>query len=407
MDIRALISERFGGATFGIDTGEYKFGKIKTAKEAAMAANPDLPIIDMGIGEPDGMADQRIIDQLYAEAKKYENRVYADNSGVAFKTAAGNYIKNRIGVDGIDSVTEISHAVGSKNVFAFLPAAFINSDDYALVTSPGYPVLGFHTEWMGGKIYELPLKEENHFLPDLKAVPEEIAQKAKLLYLNYPNNPTGAVATVDFYKEAIAFAKQHNIVIVADAAYIDLAFDQKPLSFLSVDGAKEVGIEVYSMSKSFNMTGWRLAFVAGNRLVLDLFKHAKDNYDSGQFLAIQNAAIFGLENPSITEDIKNKYYRRHESLVTILKKHGFDAKIPGGTFYLYLKTPKGVKDGPRFNSGEDFCQFMIRKLHISTVPWDEQGNFIRFSVTFETGNTTEAAVFKELDRRLSEVTFEF
>ncbi|MBN2693656.1 LL-diaminopimelate aminotransferase [bacterium] len=407
MNIYKLISKRFGGEEFGKNSGEYKFGKIKSAKEEAMRRSPEIPIIDLGIGEPDGMPEQPIIDKLYEESMVYSNRGYADNGCEEFKIAAIKYMKDVYGVDGLDLSKEITHAIGSKNAFAFFPAAFIDTDDYALITSPGYPVLGAHTEWMGGKVYPLPLLEENSFLPDLDNIPQDVLDRAKILYLNYPNNPTGAIATKEFYKKVVKFAKENNVFVIADAAYGDLQFVGETLSFLSIEGAKEVGVEVHSLSKAFNMTGWRLAFVVGNSLGLDLFKHSKNNYDSGQFLAIQKAGVFALQHPEFTKPIREKYLRRHKKLVEILKSIGFDAKVPGGTFFLYLPIPKGVKDGITFNSGEDFCQYLIKELHISSVPWDEEGAFIRFSVTFETQNRTEDDVFTELKRRLESVSFYF
>jgi len=407
MNIRKLISKRFGGETFGTATGEYKFGKIKSAKEQAMKENPDLPIIDLGIGEPDGMADQGIIDELYKQAMIYENRGYADNGCEEYKEAAVKYMEKIYKVKGLDIKTEVTHAIGGKNAFAFLPAALINEGDYALITSPGYPVLGIHTEWMGGKVYPLPLKEENNFLPELDKIPQEILKKSKMLYINYPNNPTGAVATREFYEKVIDFAKRNNIIVVSDPAYGTLQFEGEPLSILSIDGAKDVAIEVHSMSKSFNMTGWRLAFVVGNKLLLDLFKHSKNNYDSGQFLAIQKAGIYALEHPEITEEIKKKYHRRHKKLVKLLNNIGFKAKMPGGTFFLYVRIPKSTKDGIVFKNAEEFSQYLIKKLHISSVPWDDQGPFIRFSVTFELQGKTEDEIFEELKRRLTSVEFEF
>ncbi len=407
MNIYKLISKRFGGEEFGKNSGEYKFGKIKSAKEEAMRKNPNIPIIDLGIGEPDGMPEQTIIDTLYKESMVYSNRGYADNGCEEFKVAAIQYIKDVYGVEGIDLSKEITHAIGSKNAFAFFPVAFIDEGDYALITSPGYPVLGAHTEWMGGKIYPLPLTENNSFLPDLDSIPQNVLDRAKILYLNYPNNPTGAVATREFYKKVVQFAKENNIFVIADAAYGDLQFVGDPLSFLSIEGAKEVGVEVHSLSKAFNMTGWRLAFVVGNSLGLDLFKHSKNNYDSGQFLAIQKAGVFALQHPEYTKPIREKYLRRHKKLVEILKSIGFDAKMPSGTFFLYIPIPKGVKNGVTFNSGEDFCQYLIKELHISSVPWDEEGAFIRFSVTFETQNRTEEEIFDELRKRLESVSFYF
>ena len=175
------------------------------------------------------------------------------------------------------------------------------------MTVPGYPVLGSQAKGLGGEVYNLPLKAENNFLPNLDSIPEDILKRAKILVLNYPNNPTGACATQDFFKKVVDFAKKNNIIVVQDAAYAALVYGQKPLSFLSIDGAKRCGVEVHSLSKAYNMTGWRLAFITGNPLIIKGFATVKDNNDSGQFKAIQKAGVVALDNPSITEEIKAKY----------------------------------------------------------------------------------------------------
>jgi len=300
--IQEMFAERIGGNQFGKDTNIYKFEKIKRAKRAAMEASPDVEMIDMGVGEPDWMAEPEVVEVLYKEAKNWENRGYTDNGVQAFKDAAARYMDNVFGVKGLDAVNEINHGIGSKPVLALLPMAFINPGDITIMTTPGYPLLGSTTKGLGGEVVNLPLLEENDFLPDLDALTDDEKRRAKILCLNYPNNPTGAVATEAFYKKAIAFAKEHDVVIISDEAYAALMFDgEKPLSFLSVEGAKDVGIAIQSLSKAYNMTGWRLAFVAGNELVVKAFAAVKDNNDSGQFAAIQHAGVYCLDHPEITE----------------------------------------------------------------------------------------------------------
>jgi LL-diaminopimelate aminotransferase len=407
--IQGLFAERIGGADYGKDTEIYKFEKIKRAKIAAKKEHPDIELIDMGVGEPDEMADSGIVAKLAEEAAKPENRGYADNGIFEFKEAAAKYLKNVFGVDGIDPATEVNHTIGIKPALAMLPTCFINPGDVTLMTVPGYPIMGTHTKYLGGEVYNIPLVKENHFLPDLSSIPADILQRAKLMYLNYPNNPTGASATKEFFREVVEFAKANRIIIVHDAPYAALTFDgEKPLSFLSVPGAKEVGVELHSLSKSYNMTGWRIGFIAGNPLVVKAFSDVKDNNDSGQFIAIQKAAIYGLEHPEITEKIAEKYSRRHEMLVATLKELGFHAEKPKASFYLYVEAPKGIKGGPRFATAEDFSQYLIREKLISTVPWDDAGRFIRLSVTFAAkGVEQERAVMDEIKRRLSDVEFEF
>ncbi|MBN2221484.1 MAG: LL-diaminopimelate aminotransferase [Vallitaleaceae bacterium] len=407
--IQELIAERIGGNKFGKSTVLYKFEKIKRAKAAAMEQYPDMEIIDLGVGEPDAMADAGVISTLAQEANKWENRNYADNGIAEFKIAAANYLERVYEVSGIDPNHEVVHAIGSKPALAMMAQAFINPGDITLMTVPGYPVMATMTSWLGGEVYHMPLTKENKFLPDLDSIPEEIVKRAKLLYLNYPNNPTGATATKAFFKKAIKFAKENQIIIVHDAAYAALTFDgNKPLSFLSVPGAKSVGVEIHSLSKAFNMTGWRMAFVAGNKKIVAAFAAVKDNNDSGQFKAIQHASIYALNHPEITEMTSLKYSRRHDLLVKTLQNVGFTVQKPKGSFYLYVEIPKGVKNGPTFQNAEDFSQFMIKEKLISTVPWDDAGNFVRFSVTFLAVNEfEEIQVMEELARRLSDVEFIF
>lgn len=406
--IQSLFAGRIGGSMFGMDTKIYKFEKIKRAKRAALAANPGAELIDFGVGEPDEMAFPGIVKKLQKEAEKPANRGYADNGIAEFKEAAARYLAKVYKVRGIDPDTEVLHGIGSKPVLAMFPAVFINPGDVTLMTAPGYPVMATHTRWYGGEVHILPLVQANGFLPDLDAIPADIRRRAKLLYLNYPNNPTGAGATKAFFEKVVKFAKENNVIVVHDAAYAALMYKAKPLSFLSVAGAKDVGVEIHSLSKAFNMTGWRLAFVAGNARIIAGYGHVKDNYDSGQFKAIQQAGVYALDHPDITDKIKAKYERRLTSLVATLREMGFDARMPAGTFYLYVKMPKGVKNGRRFANADEFSEFLITEKLISTVPWDDAGSYIRFSATFESkGLADEKRVLKEFKKRMSGLQFEF
>src|SRR5262245_43469311 len=258
---QTLFADRIGGAHYGKGTEIYKFEKIKRAKRAVLQAHPQRQVLDFGIGENDDMADPLVRDALKREADRLENRGYADNGIPAFKDAAAAFMQRVFGV-ALDPATEVNHAIGSKPALAMLPAAFINPGDVTLMTVPGYPVAGTHTKYYGGEVYNLPLLEGNGFYPDLGAIPADVRRRAKLLVINYPNSPTGVVATRDVYRKVIDFALTHRIVVVQDAAHILLTYDGPPLSFLQVDGAKEVGVEIHSMSKGFNMIGWRMAFVA-------------------------------------------------------------------------------------------------------------------------------------------------
>jgi len=345
--IQNLFAERIGGKQYGKSTAIYKFAKIKAAKRAALAANPGAEIIDMGVGEPDEMAFPEVVTELHKEAQKPENRGYADNGDAVLKEAAARYLDRVCGVRGINPETEVIHSIGSKAALSILPAVLINPGDYVLMTTPGYPVFGTHARYYGGLVHNLPLTEANRFLPDLDSIPSEVLSKAKVLVINYPNNPTGASATPEFFAKVVEFARRNRIVVVHDAAYAALVFEGKPLSFLATPGAKEVGIELHSTSKSFNMTGWRCGIVAGNELLVKAYGDVKDNSDSGQFLAIQHAAAFCFDHPEITQKIAAKYSRRMDALVQALRSTVFDATKPKGSFFLYVKAPKaGVgKDG--------------------------------------------------------------
>jgi LL-diaminopimelate aminotransferase len=396
--IQGLFAERIGGKQYGKSNAIYKFEKIKRAKKAAKEANPDVDLIDMGVGEPDEMAFPVVVKALQDAAARPEYRGYADNGGDEFKMAASRYLSEVFGVKDIDPKTEVVHSIGSKTALTMIPACFVNPGDFVLMTVPGYPVLGTHTKYLGGQVYNMPLEKKNDFLPDLDAVPTDVLAKAKIMVLNYPN-------------KAVAFAKANNLIIVQDAAYASLIFEGKPLSILKVAGAKDVAIELHSLSKSYNMTGWRIGFVVGNALIVKAYADMKDNSDSGQFLAIQKAASVALANPDITESIAKKYSRRMDLLVNVLNQQGFEATKPQGSFFLYVAAPKSATTADKtitFETGEAFSQWLIKEELISTVPWDDCGNFVRFSVTFAAqGEAAEKDVIAEIGSRLSKYTFEF
>jgi len=405
--IQGLFAKRIGGISFGKETKIYKFEKIKRAKAEARRNSPSTELLDFGVGEPDEMAFPLVVEALKHECAKPENRGYADNGILELKESAAKYLEKVYGVAGIDPVKEVIHSIGSKPALAMIPDAFINQNDVVLMTVPGYPIMATHTEWNGGRVVKLPLREENGFFPDLEDIDAKDLKSAKLLYINYPNNPTGAAATVEFFEKVIEFARKNKIVVVHDAAYAALSFEGQPLSFLSVPGAKEVGIEIHSFSKAFNMTGWRLAFVAGNEKVVSAFAHVKDNYDSGQFIAIQKAGIYALDHPEITEKISLKYKRRLKLMVDALNYCGFSASMPKGSFYLYVNAPKSAKSTV-FKNAEEVSEYFIKEAHISTVPWDDVGRYLRFSATFiAKDKEDEFRVIEEMKRRLKGLELEF
>jgi LL-diaminopimelate aminotransferase len=403
------ISERLGGINFGKSTAIYKFELIKRAKAAAKKAHPGVDLIDMGVGEPDWPADELVVKALSEEAGKPENRWYADNGIPEFQEAAANYLKKVYGITGINPSEHIVHGIGSKPVLAMLPICFINPGDYLLTTVPGYPVTGTYTKYLGGEVFNLPLLESNSFFPDFSIIPQNILKKAKLLYLNYPNNPTGAVATAEFFRNVVRFAKENNIIVIHDAPYAALTYDgYKPLSFLSAEGAMDVGIEVHSLSKAFNMTGWRIGFICGNPKAVKAYAAVKDNTDSGQFRAIQKAGIQALNHIEITARTVEKYSRRFDLLVGALNELGFDAKKPKGSFYCYVKSPAGTENGKVFGTATEFSEYLITESLISTVPWDDAGKFIRFSVTFEAGDQNEEKkVINEMKERIKKLRLKF
>jgi LL-diaminopimelate aminotransferase len=410
--IQNLLAERIGGSRYGKSGAIYKFEKIKRAKRAAMAAHPGREIIDLGVGEPDEMACPEVVEALCAEARKPENRGYADNGDAVLKQSAARYLERVCGVKGINPDTEVLHSIGSKAALSILPAALVNPGDYVLMTIPGYPVFGTHAQYLGGRVYNLPLTESSDFLPDLDAVPADVLEHAKVLVLNYPNNPTGASATPAFFARVVEFARRNRLVVIHDAAYAALVFAGRPLSFLATPGAKEVGLELHSASKSFNMTGWRCGFVAGNELLVRAYGDLKDNTDSGQFLAIQHAAAHGFDHPEITERIAAKYSRRMDGLVRVLAEAGFQARKPKGSFFLYVKAPIAVvkADGTsmEFQNAEEVSQWLVTVRLISTVPWDDAGAYLRFSVTFVARDLAdEERILGELAGRLGGVRFEF
>lgn len=407
MDIQQLFAERIGGVGFGRSDQIYKFEKIKRAKTAARKEHPDIEFLDFGVGEPDQMAPPLIRRAMKKAVDDPANRGYADNGIQEFKNAAAQYMKNFFGVSDLDPDTEINHSIGSKPALAMLPLCFVNPGDVVLVTVPGYPVMATNARYVGGQVVRIPLRPENNFFPDLKKIELSLARRAKLFYVNYPNNPTGAAADEEFFDRLIAFANENNVLIVQDAAYATLVYKQKPLSILSRPRGKDVAIELHSMSKSYNMTGWRLGFAAGSAPVIKAYAEVKDNIDSGQFKAIQLAACAGIADKLIADKIKKHYERRLKKLVKCLRSVGFEARMPGGTFYLYVSAPKGAGETD-FNSAEEAADYLIRKCLISTVPWDDVFPCLRFSATFESKNAKDdERVLEELRQRLAGARLRF
>lgn len=406
--MQQLFAGRLGGRNFGKDTTPYKFEKIKRAKRAAVLEHPGVELIDLGVGEPDEMAPEPVVKTLVEEARKPENRGYTDNGIGEFRLAAARYLEEVFGVRGLDSDTQVNHSIGSKSALALLPSALVDPGDVVLMTVPGYPVFGTHSAWYGAEVVSLPLRPENGFFPDLDSIDRATAERAKVLVINYPNNPTGKAADRDFFSRVVEFALRNRVAVIQDAAYGALVYGREPLSFLSVDGALEVGVELHSLSKSFNMTGWRIGFVAGNELLVKAFAEVKDHSDSGQFAAIQKAAAAGLASPGLTGAIRDKYARKLGLLIEVFNELGFSARMPEGTFYLYLPAPRSIAGGERFETAEACSQYLIRRHLISTVPEDSCGRFLRLSATFIAGSPgEEQRIASEIRQRLAGIEFEF
>ena len=398
-----LFAERIGGRDYGKDTEIYKFEKIKRAKRKALAEHPERELLDFGIGENDEMAPPPVRQQMAEQINRPENRGYADNGIAEFKEAAARFMAREFNVE-LDPTCEINHCIGSKTALAMLPAVFVNPGDVTLMTVPGYPVAGTHTKYYGGQVHGLPLLADNDFFPDLESIPPDIRRRAKLLVINYPNSPTGKVATREFYTEVVEFARENNVVVVQDAAHIMLSFDDKPLSFLQVSGAREVGVEVHSLSKGWHMIGWRMGWVCGHRRIVQAFSDIKDNCDSGQFIAVQKAAAVALDDADIPHETRRKYHRRLTKLVDVLRRCGFDCRVPGGSYFLYTKSPKSVAGGTNFASAAAASEYLITEQSICTVPWDDAGAYLRFSVTYEAHDeAAEDALMAETEKRLKQI----
>lgn len=325
----------------------YLFAAIDKMKQDALSKGVDL--IDLSIGDPDIPTPKHIVEAMKKAAENPAHHCYPSYDGMlSFREAVSDWYRLRFNVT-LDPKTEVLALIGSKEGIGHIPLAFVNPGDVVLVPSPGYPVYPVGTLFAGGESHIMPLKEENGFLPDFKAIPESVLKRVKLMYLNYPNNPTAAEATADFYKEAIALAAKYNIIICHDAAYSEVYFDnKKPMSFLEVEGAKDVGIEFHSLSKTYNMTGWRIGFAVGHKDVIAGLGKIKTNLDSGVFQAIQEASITALKTEdSVLSGIRAIYQERRDVLYGGLSKLGFKINKPGATFYLWAKVPEGF-DSTRF-----------------------------------------------------------
>jgi len=355
----------------------YLFASIDRMKQEAVKKGMD--IIDLSIGDPDIPTPGPIVRAMKKAVENPIHHRYPSYEGMlSYREAVAHWYKKRFNTK-LDPRTEVLSLIGSKEGIGHIPLAFVNPGDVVLVPSPGYPVYPIGTLFAGGESFMMPLREENNFLPDLNRIPKGILKKAKLMFINYPNNPTSAVAPRGFFEEVIKFASKNNIIVCHDASYTEIYYDKKPLSFMQFDGAKEVGIEFHSLSKTYNMTGWRIGFAVGNSHVLAGLGKVKTNLDSGVFQAIQEAAIAGLGlDQKMLLPIRNTYRQRRDILYMGLNKLGMHLVKPDATFYLWVKVP------PRFNS-MGFVTHLLDQAGVLSTPGNGFGDagegYVRFALT--------------------------
>ena len=349
-------------------------------------------VVSFAIGDPDIPTPSHIIDRLCQAAQDPANHRYPETAGLPkLRQAMAEWYKRRFGVS-LDADREVLPLIGAKEGIAHIAFCFIDPGDIALVPDPGYPVFSISTTLAGGEPYYMPLTEENDFLPDLTAIPDDVLRRAKLLWINYPNNPTGAVADLDFFNRVVEFAHQHNLAVCHDGPYTEVAFDgYQPVSFMQAEGAKEVGVEFHSLSKSYNMTGWRIGMVVGNPTMVDALKRVKSNLDSGIPQAIQYAAIEALTGPQDCIQQHNAIYQRRRDLVVdMLNSIGLKARPPRAGLYIWARVPEGY-------TSVDFANDLLEKVGVVVTPGVGYGksgeNYVRISLT-----VPDAGLVKGLSR---------
>ena len=365
----------------------YLFKAIDEKKAEVKAKGVD--IIDLGVGDPDLPTPPHIVEEMKRAAEDPANHHYPSYSGMReFREVVAEWYEKRFGVS-LDPDQEVVSLIGSKEGIAHFPLAFVNPGDVVLVPSPSYPVYHISTLFAGGRSYFMPLTEEKDFLPDLEALPADVLDKARVMFINYPNNPTSAVADLGFFERVVRFAKKHGIIVCHDAAYTEMAFDgYKPPSFLEVDGAKDVGIEFHSLSKTYNMTGWRIGFAVGNKEAVGALGAVKSNIDSGVFQAVQVAGIRALRgSQDCVEQMRRIYQERRDLMVAGLSEAGFDLRMPMATFYLWVKTPEGY-------SSAEITTRLLEEAGVVVTPGNGFGEpgegYFRIALTQDKSRLAEA-----------------
>ncbi|ABO50434.1 LL-diaminopimelate aminotransferase apoenzyme [Desulforamulus reducens MI-1] len=369
------------------------------ANARAEKENLGIKVIDLSIGSPDLPPAPHIIETLSKAVQKPTNYTYPIGGKYELHKALANWYKKRFNVD-LDPVTEILTLMGSQDGLAHVAQAFINPGDIALVPDPGYPIYSASILLAEGQLYPMPLLEKNQYLPDLSNIPTDIAKKAKMMTINYPNNPVAASANEEFFKRVVAFAKEHNIVVCHDVAYAELAFDGfKPMSFLEVPGAKEVGIEFYSLSKTYNMAGCRIGFAVGNPDVLSALGRIKSNIDYGVFSAVQEAGIAALTgDQTCVAKTAATYQRRRDLLVEGFGELGWLMPKPQASMFIWAPLPAG------FQSSMDFCLEFLDKTGVLMVPGNAFGElgqgYVRIALV-----QREEVLLEALERVRNNFTF--
>jgi LL-diaminopimelate aminotransferase len=366
----------------------YLFAEIDRKKREVQARGVDL--IDLGIGDPDIPTPSGIIAKIVEAVSKPENHRYPSSSGLLeFRQSVAYWYQRRFGV-AVDPANEVISLIGSKEGIANMAVAYVDPGDLVIVPSPSYPVYEIGTLFNGGEVYFLPMRGEDGFLPDFSRIPEDVAKRAKMLWLNYPNNPTSAVADKRFFEDAVEFARRNQVILCHDAAYTEVSFDgYRPPSILEVDGAREVAVEFHSLSKTFNMTGWRLGMAVGNEELVGALAQVKSNVDSGVFQAIQEAGIFALDQAEqFLEPIRKVYQERRDTLVEGLRSAGFDFQSPRATFYVWLPVPDGF-------TSAGLTAKLLDEAGVVTTPGNGFGEpgegYIRLTLCSEKDRLKEAA----------------
>lgn len=365
----------------------YVFAEI--GKKARALAQTGVDVINLGIGAPDQPTPRHVVDAMHEAIEKPVNHQYPPFGGTPqFKEAAAQWSNKRFGIN-IEADTEVTTLIGCKEGLHHLLLAYIGTGDIALIPDPAYPVYKTSTELAGGTPYFMPLLPENKFLPDLDAIPDSVAKKAKILLINYPNNPTAGIADLAFFEKAVEFCKKHDILLCHDNAYSEMTFDgYKAPSILQVKGAKDIAIELHTMSKTYNMAGWRLGFAIGNKTAIANLAKIKSNVDTDVFTAVQVAGIAGLNGPRDHIDHCNKLYEERRDLaVKELKQLGWDVEPVKATFYMWLPTPKGM-------GSEEFSTLMLNTAGIVVPPGNAYGpggeGFFRISLCVSKERLQEA-----------------